>query len=582
MIGLMNSTEYYLFVFFVSVFFVFGQTETKFGLMEVASPSGKKNICVNVQQYKGADVLPEGAAAKSFRLVWWDFHFGQSVICRAPIAPNRFGPNDLVPLNYWTRPELLSTACSMFQTNQSPIQHQLNVARAAGVQSFLFLVDKGATNVDGEHDYLHAEFCNSDTVRNVQNNESVFYVYREAFDQFVLPKVRESDAVEFRVYKPKRRFDPAIILLWLLVLLPVAFGSIWSVKLAKDRFVRRSTVRREGAGDESGAQTVEMEQPKSTEDDGTSAEEQQQKESAESEEEKSNCCDLQTMFWLLVIVLFCVFIITLHKLAILVPLFYTLLGTYCLSKCLFALFKYFIFPNQQGEQRVLLSFGKFRLSLLGVLCYGISAVICVCWLLFRKHPLAFVLLDLINVAMVAHWLRYVVFERLKFNKNDLTLRMQFIALIISALLGVVIIVWFILFPPKQPCSPTAPIDSSVFYFFMPMLNDPLDICWDVEVQLGYHSHSVFLPVLVISAGYLPYWFYIDFINDHKMLPYGLIAFSAYALFVLPLFVLGMPHALFDTFDFDLILALPMPAVAGTIFSLVSGTFSKLWKGELKF
>uniref|UniRef100_A0A183BNK6 HCO3_cotransp domain-containing protein n=1 Tax=Globodera pallida TaxID=36090 RepID=A0A183BNK6_GLOPA len=64
MIGLMNSTEYYLFVFFVSVFFVFGQTETKFGLMEVASPSGKKNICVNVQQYKGADVLPEGAAAR--------------------------------------------------------------------------------------------------------------------------------------------------------------------------------------------------------------------------------------------------------------------------------------------------------------------------------------------------------------------------------------------------------------------------------------------------------------------------------------------------------------------------------------
>uniref|UniRef100_A0A914I1A8 Uncharacterized protein n=1 Tax=Globodera rostochiensis TaxID=31243 RepID=A0A914I1A8_GLORO len=117
---------------------------------------------------------------------------------------------------------------------------------------------------------------------------------------------------------------------------------------------------------------------------------------------------------------------------------------------------------------------------------------------------------------------------------------------------------------------------------MLMFNDLLDICWDIKVQLGYHSHSVYLPSLVLSAVYLPYWFYIDFINEHKMLPYGLIAFSAYALFVLPLFFLAMPHALFVSFEFDLLLALPIPSVAGTIFSLINGTFSKLWKGELKF
>uniref|UniRef100_A0A183BPY0 TIGR02206 family membrane protein n=1 Tax=Globodera pallida TaxID=36090 RepID=A0A183BPY0_GLOPA len=182
--------------------------------------------------------------------------------------------------------------------------------------------------------------------------------------------------------------------------------------------------------------------------------------------------------------------------------------------------------------------------------------------------------------MVVHWLRYVVFERLKEDKNDLSLKVEFIFMIISFLLGVVIIGWYIFFPSKQSCSLTAPIDSgiiSVFYLFMPMFNDPLDICWDVGVQLGYHGYSVYLTVLVFSAAYLPYWFYVDFINGHKMLPYGLIAFTAYALFVLLFFFLGLPLD-----SMDLLLAMPLPFVAGTLFSLFNGTFSKLWKGQVKF
>lgn len=50
---------------------------------------------------------------------------------------------------------------------------------------------------------------------------------------------------------------------------------------------------------------------------------------------------------------------------------------------------------------------------MGIICYGISIAICAVWFFFKHHPLAFLLLNFINVAICAFFIKYLTFERLK-------------------------------------------------------------------------------------------------------------------------------------------------------------------------
>jgi hypothetical protein len=62
-------------------------------------------------------------------------------------------------------------------------------------------------------------------------------------------------------------------------------------------------------------------------------------------------------------------------------------------------------------------FYRIRLTGLGLLCYLLSAAICLPWPFVLSHPWSFVLLDLMGVAIVAYLIKYLSYEGLKKKKS---------------------------------------------------------------------------------------------------------------------------------------------------------------------
>jgi hypothetical protein len=52
-------------------------------------------------------------------------------------------------------------------------------------------------------------------------------------------------------------------------------------------------------------------------------------------------------------------------------------------------------------------------------------------------------------------------------------------------------------------------------FFVPMLNDPLSVCWDTQIEKG-HRHAVAAMIVVIFSGRINIWVNCKMRNCNKI------------------------------------------------------------------
>lgn len=571
-------------------------SQTGFAILHVKNPekppteeNGGVDVCVN---FPASEERP--LPAQSFHLVWWDLRFGNTAICQRQLTTPvpRLDQNEILPIMYETVPLKFRQPCRVspqFKYTDNPLKYQVDIATDAGAHALLFIVERGAENVNGTHDYLHSRFCNPGiqfrTNNNNNNNETsssssnngqhknttnVFFIFRDAFDQFVVPKLRETPNAELRFRKPvEADFDFSKIFLWLLLLLAVALGSLWSARAARDRF--------EGKNSRRGAEGIELRRPGERAADDTGG-------GAEGGEQRSS---LHILLYVCAIFLGVLLYVTVFAKwhALIMAIVWTLLGIFCVSKCLFALCKYMVFPYRRGEQqRVLVNFRDYRLTPLGIFCYLMAMAICLPWFLLRHHPYAFLPLNVINLGICVFFIKYFTFEPLL---AGYALKHQIIYSTIFFVIGLLFAAWKFVHPLMLECTQNAPIDvedQQIAAFLLPKFNDPLRVCWDPLAELGYRHTAISLFPIVFSAFFVPFWFFIDMINAKRVYAYGIAAFVGFALgWLLFLVVLAQALNLQLAHDFTpFALVLPLPVWFGTLWSLVQHTTRKLWAGQLQF
>ncbi|KAK6107337.1 Signal peptide peptidase family protein [Brugia pahangi] len=562
-----------------------GYYDSSYAFMFVKNEITQKEqtFCVNYEQWRVQQIAKDVKNAEILRLDWWGGIINNTNVCNKgkPVLLEK----KVVALNYRLKLEDGSCAIPFVMKNASfkrALQYEVDQLASRNASAAIILIDKGRKYVTKWADYLFSEFYDPDF--NQSTKLPAFFMYTATFFNEMLQLSSDGSGRELllKFYRPlNSRWDISMLIIWLIAVFCVTVGGYWAAL----RKIYEETVTLRGPHQIS---TNVMQKSRSCLND-------------EQMTTSANCLFIIIIMLVVVGVLMLGF----YFRGVMVFIFNILLaiiGTFSIHRCLTALFGSIC---KCGHCRVCISMNDITQSIfrrdlfnyeccterplvMSVVIFIGAASFCVTWFTIRRDPYAFILLDIINIAVCIHILKGIRFPNL----------MWLTVLLTCMFMYDIFMVFITPFLTKNGCSvmievaagtdcsktnggyPIAPINTEIpekfpMLFQVPRLSDPMISCIDLAIEKEFHPVILGLGDIIVPGYLISFCFTVDFVVRTRYL-YGFISVSGYGI---GLIVTFFALTLMETAQPALIYLIPFTLGPIIILALIRREFKVLWIGD---
>lgn len=545
----------------------------------------RSKSCVNYQQYLRDDtsssLIPNDFdSAHPFVFKFWEGVINRTHLCPIPLkrGPQVNYNNGVLPLEY--RIENDGTSCTKpLVTTQTSFrnasQFTIDVLKEHGAGASLLILDRGREFVKGWKDYLFSDFY--DPYINNSGAIPTFFIYRSELKKKILAIGTTEDIlvdnIEIRFHRPSGGpFDLSFVVIWFISMICVTGGGFWAFN-------------RHRAGKD-----VSLASQKS--DDDTSS-------SNESEtkgflEKFAGVITIGLMMITLCGVLLLGYFFR-PVLVIFFNIFLVIFGTCSLYGCIRGLFSNFPFSQHRWYNTQMQWFPiccgrvdkyKYTEAFISLVCFSF----CTTWFVIRRQPYAFILLDVINMALCMHVLKCLRLPSLKWISILMVCMFVYDAAMVfgtpyitpngcSVMLEVA---------TGLSCStkdktkgyPVPPVEQGSIPEKFPMLMqvahfNPMNECLDMEVELGFQFTILGLGDIVMPGYLVAHCFTMNGFSERVRLIYGIVSIVGYGV---GLIITFLALALMKTAQPALIYLVPSTLIPIILLAFCRGEFRKIWNG----
>ncbi|KAK0425765.1 hypothetical protein QR680_009371 [Steinernema hermaphroditum] len=532
-----------------------------------------ERLCVNYHQFRSRSIAADAHDAVVQGLQFWDAPNKTNLCERTDRSPF---DGAVVPFKYRIDS---SDACARLFTNFSlsaVINYQMDQLSLRHASVALALVDRGRNFSGRWSDYLFSDFFDPGLKANYAL--PLFYIYSDTFNEKVASLGPHED-LELRFFRPRPLpVDPSMLIIWLLAMFCVTVGGF----SASRNFTKLSKTLGDEAAKQEAMEAAEVNAHLNGK-------------LRKAEVFGSDLCSNFVAVSVLMIVVVGILLLGFFFRSVMVTVFNVLLviaGTFSVRGCVMDLLSACGFKDTElswsfGD--VLRRFGlekevvAKRPKVVSSVVLVISFVLCLFWFCHRRHPLAFVLLDAINVAVCIYVLKGMYFPNLKWLSIILVCMFCYdvfmvfgTPLMTSNGCSVMVEV-----AAGNDCSsksdkhgyPVAPVNLAVpekmpVLFQVPRLNDPMISCVDLNVE-EYHPVMLGLGDVIVPGYLISFCFTADLVFK-STLGYGIVATIGYGIGLIVTFI-SLHFS--ETAQPALIYLIP--------FSLLSVFLTAFCRGELK-
>ncbi|CAB02277.1 IntraMembrane Protease (IMPAS) family [Caenorhabditis elegans] len=583
---------------------VFIPTTTTIDLTSISSPRGpfrtsyvfmtlynkrtgeRSKSCVNYQQYLRTDtssniVAYDFESAHPFNLKFWEAMYNRTNICPLPSdkADKIYYYNQVIPLDYRIKDD--GTPCSKrFSKSQTAFrnasQFTVDVLKDHRAGASLLVLDKGAKFVQGWKDYLFSDFY--DPYINSETAIPTFYIYRSVLEEKIMKFAPHNDIsddqVEIRFHRPSGGpFDASFAIIWMISMTCVAGGGIWAFN--RHRAGKDVTLASQSVDDDTSSPSNDSETKGFLDRFGGII---------------TICLMMTTLCGVLLLGYF-----FRPVLVIFFNIFLVIFGTCSLYGCIRGFLSNFKFVGHRWYNAKMEWFPtcggrihqyKYSEAFIGIICLSF----CVTWFIIRRQPYAFILLDVINMALCMHVLKclrlpslkwisilmlcmfvydaFMVFGTPYMTTNGCSVMLEVATGLSCAAKG------------KNKGYPVPPIEQESVPEKFPMLMqvahfNPMNECLDMEIELGFQFTILGLGDIVMPGYLVAHCFTMNGFSERVRLIYGFISVVGYGI---GLIVTFLALALMKTAQPALIYLVPSTLFPIIMLALCRGEFLKIWNG----
>ncbi|CAI2318589.1 unnamed protein product [Caenorhabditis sp. 36 PRJEB53466] len=571
------------------------RTSYVFMTAENRKTNEKVQTCVNYQQFHLANT-PKSIVAESYEtaeprhLKYWSELSRSTRLCPLPDSTHSLldsdRSNDVVPMDY--RIDGGDLCSHQFTHNDTAFrkaaQATVNaVKKYLNASTALLIMDKKRRFVQGWSDYLFADFYDP----NMDNINSIptFYMYRTEFDkisQLATLDEMNRDGLEIRFFRPRGPpFDYSIVAIWLIAMTCVTVGGFWAnhrMRNGKDLHALLALNRDQSE----------------TEREGEDA-------SPSFATKHANAISIVMMMVALCAVLMLGYFFR----PVLVFIFNILLvffGAASINGCIRGFLSNFSFSEHRwynAKIEWLPTFGgKHEYTYTSAATVLFSLSVCTTWFFLRRNPYAFVLLDLINMALCVHVLKclrlpslkwisilmlcmflydaFMVFGTAQFTSNGCSVMLEVATGTSNCKTdrngqkavgenGYPV-------PPVEFPSP----EKFPMLFQVPHW-DPMNECLDFDVDLGFQTTILGLGDIVMPGYLVAHCFTMHGFSEGARILYGTISIGGYGIGLIVTFI---ALSLMGIAQPALIYLVPCTLLPIILLSICRGEFRKIWDGEV--
>uniref|UniRef100_A0A1I7UY77 Signal peptide peptidase-like 2B n=1 Tax=Caenorhabditis tropicalis TaxID=1561998 RepID=A0A1I7UY77_9PELO len=546
----------------------------------------KSKSCVNYQQYLSGStssslISTDFESARPFVFKFWEGMINRTNICPLPSdrSPQVDYSNGILSMEY--RIENDGTLCTKPFVNsptsfENASQFTVDVLKKHGAGASLLILDKGREFVKGWKDYLFSDFY--DPYINSLEAIPTFFIYRSALENYILEASTTNDIldenVEIRFHRPSGGpFDLSFIVIWIISMICVTGGGFWAFN-------------RHRAGKD-----VSLASQRSDDD------------SSSSENDSGTRRFFEKFAGIITIILMMITLCGVLLLGyffrpVLVTFFNVFLvifGTCSLYGCIRGFLSNFSFTQHRWYNAQMGWFPnccgrvekyKYSEAFISLLCFSF----CATWFVIRRQPHAFILLDIINMALCMHVLKCLRLPSLKWISILMLCMFVYDAAMVfgtpyitpngcSVMLEVATGL-SCAGKVKAKGYPVPPVEQGNVPEKFPMLMqvahfNPMNECLDMEVELGYQFTILGLGDIVMPGYLVAHCFTMNGFSERVRLIYGVLSVIGYGA---GLIITFLALALMKTAQPALIYLVPSTLLPIICLAVCRGEFGKIWNG----
>ncbi|KAF1770714.1 hypothetical protein GCK72_002536 [Caenorhabditis remanei] len=556
-----------------------------FMTVENKRTGARSKSCVNYQQYLKSDTSSsligyDFESAHPFLFKFWEGLFNRTTICPLP-TPRRgdiMYNDEVVPLDY--RIDDDGTPCTRTFTNgvtsfRNASQFTVDQLKRHQASAALLILDRGREFVKGWRDYLFSDFY--DPYINSSAAIPTFYIYRSDLNNKIMSLLKENDIsddqIEVRFHRPAGPlFDPSFVVIWIISMICVAGGGFWAFN-------------RHRAGKDVSLASQRMD------DDVSSINESGTKGFFEK---YAGMITIVLMMITLCGVLLLGYFFR-PVLVVFFNIFLVIFGTCSLHGCIRGLLSNFSFSEHRWYKAKVTWFpaccaraNKYQYSelLICLLCFSF----CATWFTIRRQPYAFILLDIINMALCMHVLKCLRLPSLKWISILMMCMFVYDAAMVfgtpyitpngcSVMLEVATGL-SCASREKTKGYPIPPVEQESVPEKFPMLMqvahfNPMNECMDMDIELGFQFTILGLGDIVMPGYLVAHCFTMNGFSERVRLIYGVVSVAGYGI---GLIVTFLALALMKTAQPALIYLVPSTLIPIMLLAFFRREFSKIWNG----
>ncbi|KAH7722360.1 signal peptide peptidase family protein [Aphelenchoides avenae] len=238
------------------------------------------------------------------------------------------------------------------------------------------------------------------------------------------------------------------------------------------------------------------------------------------------------------------------------------------------------------------SFFQHKLRLVSMLVFAAALTLCLVWLVYRRKYYSFYLLDFINICLCVHAIKcsqiltfllvamFVYDIIMVFGTRLLT--PSGCSVMLQVVTGVDCTATVKTGNDTRKYYPVAPVDIETpqvipLLFYVPLLNDPMSECLDLDVEVEYKHIMLGLGDVIIPGYLIAYCFYVDVIKGMRH-SYGIVSLIGYSTGMLATF---LALKLMQTAQPALIYLVPFTLVPTYLWAWKNGHLGQMWRGSLE-
>ncbi|KAI6181624.1 hypothetical protein M3Y98_00849100 [Aphelenchoides besseyi] len=600
------------------------QTQSGFALLDVRVQSTgfhRSGICANFQQFFIKSLPDSIDSAPTYQLKWWNDDPNNYDVCGNDSTSTLI--NDIIPMQYVGRTPKDVGRCKPRQNHTFYIEGQMDQLIKAKASAGLFLLDRGTTSEFHGHNYLYSRFFNP----KITNDTPVFYMYKQQFEDLYRDSgVDSTTLTTYRFYRPADPFlDAGVFVLLLLATGCIVIGSLWYTVDLKRRFDigelkldsngqlvepiedARTTQNHEVTGEtiQSGGSSTQLNR-----DERTAEKQPSSLEACLSSGTCVHICYTVQGFTVIVIIL----LLSFFYRSIAVEFFNVFIiigGALAMTACLKSVVRICISDpklrtpahlirlneSEQTQQSCWIPSFLFRpIRPIAFLIFCASLAFAITWRLNSNHPLAFLMLDFMNVniciyaikASEVKSLRLITFFLIAMFVYDIVMVFGTRLLTTNGCSVMVQVVTgldcrqvrrpdyssdWVMMPPYLDRPQKIPI-----LFYVPLLSNPVGHCFDTSIE-GNEQHMMLGLGDVIAPGYLiAFAFYLDVRKRNRFYIYGFTTTVGYIFGMLSTFI---SLKLMNTAQPALIYLVPFTLIPLVLLCLCKRTLRQAWYGNIE-